>query len=520
MYNFFMQNFKKFKVISGCLTLVAFAAFGLAKPRTDNLQVKQQVKAASDPIDYGTEIDEELLATTFDSAYKTETSIAASVTFEASEDYSYSYYCGYGTSAADFQPATLEYKVNLQSGGTETRTIDLHKNNQNAYYDFVGAISEPSLTLLTDIPINPGETLVDNSYRVFNIFASTRNSENKLVPQTNPDGTYVKYYSVTKKADIFKEFSFSDFASIKYQGCSTFNGYSTINFTTTSYGADLVDTYRRISSAIRRTYDEAEGDVQAGKSWIRTMLAFNNDSKFIAYYDDGSSKVFDTKSDRIDITNSGTGVVLLYNDFKTEGLVDFEFYNFYIYVDLYSTVTGKSVPKSNAVLRFAYKKVGVSEVKDAEGNIVIGKTENPYFVNVDLAITLTALAILLVYVGGALGLFFYRKKKFADDEFKRVRPKEFFQTAIMGLFAVESIVLAIESIVFRSTVLATSFDVYNTIDVLIIVFSIASIILGGYFIKYFATAIKNIKAKRDILRLQLNQDRMDDGVLLMPNSKK
>ncbi len=515
-----MQNYKKFRIISSCLTLVAFTAFGMVNSNTDNLQVKQKVKSASDPVDYGTEIDEEFLATTFDSAYKTETSIAASITFTASEDYNYSYYCGYGTSAEDFQPATLEYKVKIGSGATETRNVALTKNNQNAYYDFVGSISESTLQLLTDIHINPGESLVDNSFRVFNIFASTRDENNKLVPKKDDQGKYVKYYSVTKKAPLYKEYSFSDFAGIKYQGCSTFNGYSTINFVTTSFGPDLAETYRSISSTIRRVYDESASEVEAGNIWIRTMLVFNVDSRFIAYYEDGSSKEFTTINDRIDITKSGSSLVLLYKDFETKGLSDFEFYNFYVYADLYSTATGKSVPKSNAVLRFAYKKVGVSEVKDADGNIVIEQTKNPYFVNVDVAITLTAIAVLLAFVGATFGLFFYRKKKYANDEFKRVRPKEFFQTAGMGLFTVESIVLAIESIIFRATVLNTSFDVYNTIDVLIIVFSIASIILGGYFIKYFATAIKNYKAKRDILRLQLNQDKMDDGVLLMPNSKK
>jgi len=514
-----MQNYKKFRIISSCLTLVAFTALGMINSKTDNLQVIQKAKSASDPVDYGTEIDEEFLATTFDSAYKTETSIAASITFTASEDYNYSYYCGYGTSEEDFQPATLEYKV--KTGSTiETRTVALAKNNQNAYYDFVGAISESTLQLLTDIQINPGESLVDNSFRVFNIFASARDDDNKLVPKKDDFGNYVKYYSVTKKASLYKEYSFSDFAGIKYQGCSTFNGYSTINFVTSSFGPDLTETYRSISSTIRRVYDDSLSEIEAGNMWIRTMLVFNVDSRFIAYYEDGSSKEFTTINDRIDITKTGSSLVLLYKDFETKGLSDFEFYNFYVYTDLYSTSTGKSVPKSNAVLRFAYKKVGVSEVKDVDGNVVIEQTKNPYFVNVDLAITLTAIAVLLAFTGATFGLFFYRKKKYADDEFKRVRPKEFFQTASMGLVTVESLVLAIESIIFRATVLNTSFDVYNTIDVLIIVFSIASIILVGYFIKYFATAIKNYKAKRDILRLQLNQDKMDDGVLLMPNSKK
>ena len=516
-----MQNYKKFRIVSSCLGLVAFSTLGTVNAKNNDLRIKQTIQsAAADPIDYGTEIDADHLATTLDSAYLTETSIAISVTFRASEDYSYSYYCGYGTSQEDFQPATFEYKVLTKGGAKETRQVSLNKINQNAYYDFVGSVSESTLTLLGNIEIVPGETLVDNDYRVYNIFASTRDENNKLVPQKNIDGSYVKYYSITTKDSFFKTYQFSDFASLQYTGCSTFNGFSTINFIANSHGKEITETYLTLSAAIRRTYEASKEDIENGISWIRTMFAFNADSRFIAHYEDGSTKVYETVSDRVDITNSNSSIVLLYKDFKTDGLVDFEFFNFFVYVDIYSTTTGKSVPRSNTVLRFSSKKAGVSEVKDIDDQVSIKKTENPFFVNVDVALIIIALTVLALFVGGTFALYFYKKKKFADDEFKRVRPKEFFKTAAMGLLTVESIVLAISSIIFRSTVLATTFDVYNTIDILVIVFSVASIILGGYFIKYFATAIKNIKAKRDILRLQLNQDKMDDGVLLMPNSKK
>ena len=519
MYNFFMRKFDTFKIITSCLMVAAFSSFGIVKTQDNYSKPQTEIKCIEEPIDYGDEIDNEYLYTTLDSVYATETSLSIAVSFYANEDYNNSFYVGYGTSEADYKPATFEYKIRTYSGSSVTRRIALQRNNKNAYYDMVGAISENSITLNADIEIAPGEQIVGNNFRVYNIFKCAKNPETGrygLDDETNP----THYYSITTKDTLFKQYSFSDFASVKYEGCSTFNGYSTINFSTTSFGPDLVDVYTTISSTIRRTYNDRLEEIENGITRIRTMLTFNVDSRFIAYYENGDVVEYETNTDRLDITKSGTSIVLLYKDFKTEGLTDFEFYNFYVYVDLYSTNTYKSIPKSNAVLRFANKKVGVSQVVNEGGEVVIEQNKNPFFVNVDLVITISALSFLALYAAGTIALFTYRKKKYAQDEFKRVRPKEFFTTATMGLFCLECLIIAIESIIFRATVLNTSFDVYNTIDILIVVFSIASIILVGYFIKYFATEIKNIKQKRENDRLKLNEDKMDDGVLLMPNAKK
>ena len=93
--------------------------------------------------------------------------------------------------------------------------------------------------------------------------------------------------------------------------------------------------------------------------------------------------------------------------------------------------------------------------------------------------------------------------------------KSYATTATMGYLTIESVLLLVVFIVIRSTTFANSLIVYNPTDPYIIVLGVVSIILVGYFIRYFVIAAKNNAEKRRRDKLKINQDVIDDGTLII-----
>ena len=71
--------------------------------------------------------------------------------------------------------------------------------------------------------------------------------------------------------------------------------------------------------------------------------------------------------------------------------------------------------------------------------------------------------------------------------------------------------LTITFITFRSTAFANAIVVYNPVDIFIVLFSVAAIIIVGYYVKVTVAAVKaNNKRKKD-LKLGIANDVVDDG---------
>ena len=63
----------------------------------------------------------------------------------------------------------------------------------------------------------------------------------------------------------------------------------------------------------------------------------------------------------------------------------------------------------------------------------------------------------------------------------------------------------------RSNLFANSLAVFNPLDTFIVVLSIAAIFFIGYFAKFFVTAYKNHKDRKEAKRLKLDEDVDSDG---------
>ena len=62
--------------------------------------------------------------------------------------------------------------------------------------------------------------------------------------------------------------------------------------------------------------------------------------------------------------------------------------------------------------------------------------------------------------------------------------------------------------------------VYNPLDIIIVIGGIASIILVGYFIRYFAIQFKNLRDLKRNERLKINKNVMEDGTLIISSPSK
>jgi uncharacterized membrane protein len=123
------------------------------------------------------------------------------------------------------------------------------------------------------------------------------------------------------------------------------------------------------------------------------------------------------------------------------------------------------------------------------------------------------LGVAVLYTGGTIGLYFYQKNKYKNDEFNRVNTKKFVRSALIAgsfilLWTAEILVL-----VGRGTAFKNSLIVFNPLDVFIVVLSIILIIFTGYYIKFAIGKFKDNKAKRESARLKLSESVSDDGVV-------
>lgn len=133
-----------------------------------------------------------------------------------------------------------------------------------------------------------------------------------------------------------------------------------------------------------------------------------------------------------------------------------------------------------------------------------------YF-NINLYLILFFVGLTVVYAAASCGLFFYKKNKYKNDEFRRIKPKQYIKSAVIGLIGLLLIAAGLNFIILRFAVFMSAVPVFNPIDAFVIAFALAGAIALGFFIKSFANALKTAKKLREIKRLHLDKDVVDDG---------
>ena len=133
-----------------------------------------------------------------------------------------------------------------------------------------------------------------------------------------------------------------------------------------------------------------------------------------------------------------------------------------------------------------------------------------YF-NINIYLLIFFLALTAGYAVIITALYFYRKNKYKNDEFRRMNTKAYVKTAVASYLGVILIALGINFIVLRFAVFSSSVPVFNPIDPFVIGFGIAAAISIGLFIRMLVLIVRAEKKRRETIRLNLDKDVVDDG---------
>lgn len=454
----------------------------------------------------------------------TETSASVDLRFalsaEGQAEPNLAFYIGYGDSLTDpnERKASLIYNVKTIEGTTEQRCQAINRINKNAAYDGLGSIGQSSFTTNCDITLNPGEEILKDSFEVINIFASKRDENGKYSVVRDEQGNLIPLYAIATPTAASTVRSLEDFVDFEYVGTSVFSDYVSINVNVINKLTE--DYYSNISASIRRIYNQNEDDIASGVSYIRTRVNLNSLTEYYVYYENEEEPVvFNSIESYFNVTNNGVLEILL-NGVDAKRISNFEIKSFYVYADIFSSKTNGSVRSSSYGARFSSATVGMLDLVATNGEIIKPKVTSSYLVDLNLAMGLSTAGFVLLYEAISVFVFFYLKNKNKDDEFKRMIPKQYFKTNTMGLITLGTLLVTIEAIAFRLSLLKNTLPVYNPLDIIIVIGGIASIILVGYFIRYFAIQFKNLRDLKRNERLKINKNVMEDGTLIISSPSK
>ena len=414
-------------------------------------------------------------------------------------DESVNFITGYFPANGEAKPLVVEYKF---VGDTNKRYLELSKNSRKLPYDAVGkGITDYSNSVNINIDVQKGKQIDESSIIIHNIYRAVKNDGLNFEPEKDGSGNLVAH-KIVPVASYNDVFNLNDFIKVKFQSISVFNGYTTINSR-----VDVVDhgmVYKTLRPAQYQIFKE---QLESGAARIRyRFTGLTTSAKYrLAFGEKDLLKSVDTPYSQYifekELDNNISFVIKdsfvedsSYNPhyLKSFGLTDAN-----IALDI---VVGNSIYSSTRVeLNF-----GTIYFMAPDDNIKV------FDINLFMILTVVIYSALALALGTFL--FFYFKNKYKNDEFRRLKPKQFIKKGIIYWLTSTVVVLAIESVVLRLTALKNSIVVYNPIDVLIVVFGIATIIIIGYYVRAISIAYKANKQKKKAVKLgMVNEKAADDG---------
>ena len=426
-------------------------------------------------------------------------------------------------------PLTVSYEVrNKNTSAVRKVWQELPLSSEEAtstsisYYDSVK--SEP-LARSFDVLLDEDEEFLEESVQVYNIYRlktvkiKTQVVENgdvveKLQTYRIPD-TGVSFSSnAMKRYD--REININQVVNYQFTGLTKFFNYSMV-----SMSIDKVLPsywYTGISSDIISSF---ESKINDGSFSIRyAIYNINNSFYRLTYYSP-------TKGQEVTVTtpiNTPNSVVVLdknvgnkvsfliknsdisykdgdktVRDFDIANLKQFEIIGFTVNIHLWNNSQSIKVGRTDLSMHFG--AVNVMPYSQNSASVY----------NVFLFVLIFEIVLLVIYAIITVILFFVLKEKYKNDEFRRMKPKSYFKTAVLGYLGTLVITLTIIFIAFRGGLFNNSVSTHNPLDVFIVIPGIISIVVIGYFIKFMVTKMKANKQRKKISKLKLNDNAADDG---------
>ena len=393
-------------------------------------------------------------------------------------------------------PLTLEYDLYLDNVFVGTRTTEYKLGSKSAEYVGVGKGIAGFSTLLTFViehEIN--ETVDSESLKLHNIFTAVSSMvAEKQVWKPDFDE---RFYSPAHK--VFEiENNLSDFINIRFSHTTTFNSY--VSVVTKIDVVNNGEVYKTLKPNI---YEKYENDLKNGSAYLRFRFVglmnaqyhvyYRNLDKYLAIETPISQFIFGSYK------NNNFSVALKYGEIDSEFTI-----NDLKALSLNNISISIDIVKNDVILTKTVATVSF-------GAVYLLRFEQLSNFNLSLFFIIFAVSYIAAAAICSTALFFYFKKKFRNDEFRRLKPKQFIKKAIIYSLTTLAVCLTILFIVMRLTVFNNSIVVYNPLDIFIVIFGIATIIIIGYYVKNIIVFVKANKQRKSAARLGLQNDQAEDG---------
>ena len=398
-------------------------------------------------------------------------------------------------------PLILEYKVALKDGSlSEPRYFEFAPTSDTSLFECVGVqVNDYTKSLYCDISLTDEEKEIDfDSIVIHNIYRTKKNELDVAI--TEPELSQA--YSIVPKQSFVRVYAIEDFIECSFTGLSTFSGYTAIDL-----NIDISDA--NVYEHLKANYYSAYLDqINSGKLRIRYRLTSLTLCSFRITYEKGGA---DQQQDVKIVTpiaqfklekHKGNKVSFLFKDsevapgFSASNIRSVSFVGLYVQLDLMAAKG--PIARSNAITRFGFLSV-------------MPYSNNANLFNMNAFLIILGVSYIALFVALTIALYFYLKNKYKNDEFRRMKNKSYFTKAVIFLLGSLVVLFDIVFIILRATALNNAIVVYNPADAYIIILSVLSVIIIGYFIKYLVGAIKTNKERRRIIKLKLNEDVDDDG---------
>ena len=389
-------------------------------------------------------------------------------------------------------------------------------SSTSSYYDPVRSSTE---TRYFDILPEEGEEFIPESVVIHNIYRAktikvrgnvvdptTQKVVEKVLTYTIPD-TSVRFKSVANKR-YKTEINIESLVSYEFNGLSKFGSYSMVSMSMDRTGDEFWKTHIDPS-----TYDTVKDKLANGTYRIRYALYNMTSSYYRVTYVSNKTGLEVTKTVAVDTPNphypleskTGNKVNFLFkngdiaDDFSLSNLREFRLISLTVNIHIWDNDNSIIVNKTSILTHFGAIRV-MPYSADGAG-----------IFDVLLFIIVFLLIASALYAAGSVALFFFLRNKFKNDEFRRIRPKAYIKSAIVGYLGYFVIIFTILFIAFRLGRFSNFLAVHNPLDVFIIIPGILALVFVGYFVKFMVSKHKSNKERRRALKLKLNEDVASDG---------
>lgn len=400
-------------------------------------------------------------------------------------------------------PLTMEYSLLNANNEViqEHCYYELPKASTTLSYDAVGSMAGKSKDdRYVDVEI-PSGAHIDPESIVFHNIRRLIRGENGIGTAIDPEAKPIKATPLISYSGVS---NFSDFFSLTPDQATYIGGY-------TRFAVSAKANYEIYKSINPSAYENNKALIDDGTLRVRILFSSLSNASYRVVYENGQGEeVTKTFLVRTPVTateiSDGTQIGFLIKnsdvaeDFSIEKARSVQLCGFFVQMDLFNTVKNSIANNSKKSYRFA-----TLELLPSSGIAGV----NTFSIGAFLGIAYGCYAA--IFLLGAVAYYFYCKKKYRNDEFRRVNTKKFVLASAKNFLGYALILSSILFIVARWAMLRNTIVVFNPLDVWVIVFTLAGAIFLGFAIKDMVVSIKETVDRKKKEKLHLDSDVVEDG---------